>query len=82
MEAEVVVCTQASFLSLNEIARGARSAPTSGRASPVPSRPASAMSGIMNENYRDVQFDWEKILEIFRLLSYDMWSDLSLTTQS
>lgn len=44
---------QASFLSLNEIARGARSAPTSGRASPVPSRPASAMSGIMNENYSE-----------------------------
>ena len=56
-EAEVDVCTQASFLSLNEIARGARSAPTSGRASPVSPptcRPDSAMSGIMNENYRDV----------------------------
>jgi len=47
---------QASFLSLNEIARGARSAPVSGRSSPVPlppSRPDSAMSGIMNENFSE-----------------------------
>jgi len=50
---------QASFLSLNEIARGARSAPVSGRNSPVPvplqlpSRPGSAMSGIINMNFSE-----------------------------